>query len=394
MALGWQRRPLIKITLVVLGFIQLFPLLREFHNGPQQISVVEAHVVDVGPSEKVATNELQLSNNISDTSAPPSTSPPPPIIPFTGNSINQNITNMTNRSWPPTYQLWNYTTQRLDLPVGYHHALSSIGRRPSLLLLQSILDHPQYQNHSRPLNTNDSCYYPNLNVTRDLANRVVQERLRLGLPVLNVGMPKVGSSTLFDFFRCSGWKASHRQNGRKMMLLVAKGDREPLVNSQMGQSDAYLQLDYNFHNCAYPQIQFLDEIHQEFPNATFILNFRPVLDWISSSRQWYRLAQRWGQCRIPGLHCTGPPRAIDNNLTCQDDDLVLWWCSHVHHIRHFVKEYPSHALIELDLYDNEEASDLMAQLFQGNASCWGHANANVEKLANITNATNSTSIPY
>ena len=71
-----------------------------------------------------------------------------------------------------------------------------------------------------------------------------------------------------------------------------------------------------------------------------------------------------------------------------DIQLTRWWCGHVKHIREFVKQYPSHKLIELDLYDTDESSTVLYDLFQQNQkrhpgndkndkkSCWGHANMN------------------
>ncbi|KAL3907309.1 MAG: hypothetical protein SGILL_008926 [Bacillariaceae sp.] len=63
-----------------------------------------------------------------------------------------------------------------------------------------------------------------------------------------------------------------------------------------------------------------------------------------------------------------------------------WWCGHVHHIREFVKEYPSHRLIELDLYNNDEASSILTDIFQAKSSCWGHKNKN-EGLEAVKNGT-------
>lgn len=373
-----DHRPLTKITLLLVCFIELYPFRFECQKLQELLTRAS---INNDRTENSVTEELQLRNITNVTSMAALSTP---SLPCRGNNTTNLLHATTDRmtqSWPPTYQLWNYTSQRLDLPDDYHYAFPHDGR-PSLVLLESILDNPQYQNHSSSIlaNTNDSCYFPNLDTTRDLANQVVQERLNLGLPVLNVGMPKAGSSTLFHFFRCSGWDASHQQNGHKMMSLVANGDVQPLTRSQRGRPQAYLQLDANFGSCAYPQIQFLDEIHQEFPTATLILNFRPVLDWIASARHWKQMTWRWSQCSIPGSTCIASQRTKKNGYsTCTNVDLSLWWCSHVQHIRTFVKEYPSHKLIELDLYNQKESSHLMAQLFQSNETCWGHANANIRQ---------------
>jgi hypothetical protein len=45
-------------------------------------------------------------------------------------------------------------------------------------------------------------------------------------------------------------------------------------------------------------------------------------------------------------------------------DLQRWWCSHIQHVSAFVKQHPSHKLIELDLYDKTGLAATMVSLFQ------------------------------
>jgi hypothetical protein len=115
-------------------------------------------------------------------------------------------------------------------------------------------------------------------------------------------------------------------------------------------ADAMLQMDRIKppYKCFFPQMQLLDGIHQEHPNATFILNFRPVNDWINSARKFNGMVFRFIQCDIPGLPI---------GLGRKDQDMRNWYCCHVRHIREFVALHPSHALIELDLYDTERSSE-------------------------------------
>ena len=117
----------------------------------------------------------------------------------------------------------------------------------------------------------------------------------------------------------------------------------------------------------FPQIQLLDEIHHAYPNATFVINFRPVHDWINSVNHWSDMRQRMGKCDLPGFR-TG--------VGLKDEEMIHWHCTHVEHIRQFVAHHPSHALIELDLYDPERSSRDMSTLFHADSSCWGHSNLN------------------
>jgi hypothetical protein len=120
-------------------------------------------------------------------------------------------------------------------------------------------------------------------------------------------------------------------------------------------------------------IRKADEIHQEYPSTTFILNFCPINDWIASVKAWSDLSVRW---RKPGCFDRIPGLIISEGGT--DDqfhmDLPRWWCSHIKHVRAFVKQHPSHKLIELDLYDETRSAATMASLFNRKRSCWGHKN--------------------
>jgi hypothetical protein len=77
------------------------------------------------------------------------------------------------------------------------------------------------------------------------------------------------------------------------------------------------------------------------------------------------MAGRFTKCDLPGL-----PKRVGK----KDQDLRNWYCGHVRHIREFVALHPSHALIELDLYDMERSATVMAKLFQVKETCWGHSN--------------------
>jgi hypothetical protein len=212
------------------------------------------------------------------------------------------------------------------------------------------------------------CLVTNHSRTDALVESVLQGTALISLPILNMGMPKVGSNTLLSFLQCAGFNANHAQCGPKMRSAASLGIG-PVGSGCYGNhgGDAMLQMDKVSppNNCFFPQIQLLDEIHQEHPNATFILNFRPVDDWIESVTNWNGLAARLTRCDLPGL-----PKGVGR----KKKDLRNWYCGHVRHIREFVALYPSHALIELDLYDTERSARVMAKLFQVNETCWGHAN--------------------
>jgi hypothetical protein len=125
-------------------------------------------------------------------------------------------------------------------------------------------------------------------------------------------------------------------------------------------------------------LSLLEDIHAENPNATFVINFRPIHDWIHSVLTWGDSIERFQQCHLPNL-----PRGFPEDLndpTSVEETMTQFFCSHVLHIRQFVELYPSHALIELDLYDTEGTASVMSTLFTSSAGkkeskkCWGREN--------------------
>jgi hypothetical protein len=129
------------------------------------------------------------------------------------------------------YELWNHTTSTIDIPNELRPPFSFVGGSPdtdtttatatatatfkltSLEILQSILHGEENENeylaveeyiqtnYSLPTTTNTipQCLIPNKIATRELANEFVLRNKKPSLPVLNVGMPKMGTTTLVSY---------------------------------------------------------------------------------------------------------------------------------------------------------------------------------------------------
>lgn len=195
------------------------------------------------------------------------------------------------------------------------------------------------------------------------------------------------------------------QNGMVMFERLAEG-KDTLFGKQKLLPHAYTQLDYNFKTGYYPQISLLDELHELRPDSTFVFNFRPIADWIRSAKNWHGMMHRFARFDIPGLVLTPDHRVVLEahrlkntsapGLSLTHVQMAKWWCGHVLHIREYVREYPSHAIIELDLYDSNGTTSLLYDLFQTDTDahhaskhekdngtttqqppsqqCWGHGN--------------------
>mmetsp|Transcript_9328 Transcript_9328/g.23986 ORF Transcript_9328/g.23986 Transcript_9328/m.23986 type:complete len:346 (+) Transcript_9328:595-1632(+) len=132
-------------------------------------------------------------------------------------------------------------------------------------------------------------------------------------PAIVVGFPKTGTSSITRFFQCAGLVTTHwgcktpqascaqclydnRAAGRPLFAGCNPGGKTPV--------DAWCQLDSSWppgigpgkrHQwpgqhveglCYWPQLFVLPELAEAFPNATWILNTRPVDKWLSSMDRW------------------------------------------------------------------------------------------------------------
>jgi Sulfotransferase domain len=98
-------------------------------------------------------------------------------------------------------------------------------------------------------------------------------------------------------------------------MAKAKANNRPLIKT-CGDFDVYGQLDYpppvnQFPKnkvCHLPQITMLNELHDEHPDATFILNFRNISHWTRSVARWRGLPKRLAACQ------SGPADDSDYSL--------------------------------------------------------------------------------
>lgn len=203
------------------------------------------------------------------------------------------------------------------------------------------------------------------------------------LPIINVGMPKMGSTTLHHFLNCAGIPASHYfckpLGGRRVpcatcMHNAFNNSKPPLASCGGGEGGPWHAFTEMNDAEFFPQMTNLLDIHDEVPNATFVLIHRNTTEWERSVTRW-RLSPK-------GKH--GPTmrsRFVSRDLPDlpagkggRDGELGEWFNRHILRVREFVRKNPSHKLVEVDLED-VLAGEKMSAAFGTNASCWGHANA-------------------
>ena len=221
------------------------------------------------------------------------------------------------------------------------------------------------------------------------ARRLYGKNTPVNLPVINLGLPKIGTTSLQNFFACAGRSASHWTCGAgsycSMCILDSVRIGLPPLD-RCGNYDAYLQIEgprsknqRNSKLLYFPQIEMLDEIVSAYPNATYVLTFR-------SMDGWYRSLSDWGGPKRFRTSLSLKERMKRSNVTgLRDDadgtrDFGAFFCDHVKRVRDAV---PWERLVEIDIED-DDAGIMLAETFDADAGCWGHMNANAKRLSSAT----------
>ena len=207
------------------------------------------------------------------------------------------------------------------------------------------------------------------------------------LPIVVLGFPKTGTTSLQAFFRCGGLDTSHYKCGDhgtcgECIKSALDAGHPPLRSC--GDYQAWAQLDFAGNPgdalpglnprddvCYFPQVEALDAIHAEHPTATFVLNRRSTPNaWLESVDEWNDLRQRLADCDITGL-----PEGVGEPGEKGDERLRAFVESHERRVREFVAAHPSHRLVEV-VIDDPGAGDALETAFGISARCWGRKNVN------------------
>jgi hypothetical protein len=328
-------------------------------------------------------------------------------------------------------------------------------------------------------------------------------QLQSKLPIINVGFPKAGTSTIFSFFNCNGFNSQHwlcceEQNNpiqTKSNKLMSRCMIENLILSSStssssttssttsnnrtifnncGNYDVYTEIngprnfvDYrsrtlledgtllsmmdsisNKLRIFFPQHHHLYNIHEQYPNSTFIFNYRPIQSWIDSVLAWddhdttstsssglsiqllnefyYQNSTRFlfldndddsnnnhnnnhnNSSSNKNKNYKTPPYFNSKNSRNNNNNirkyLEIIYRYHLQYVQEFVIKYPSHTLIEIDITNKDTGKNLIDALFGGvgvgvgvgvggglKEDCWGHFNQNINyDSSNSTSTTNTT----
>jgi hypothetical protein len=171
-------------------------------------------------------------------------------------------------------------------------------------------------------------------------------------------------------------------NDRLMFQNCGDFDVYAEINGPRGIMDNGTPVQRNMPRLFLPQHHYLDKIHEQYPNATFILNVRPVNDWALSVIRWNRLLEiefinEFFEQQYHERNVSQLPLDMKRPTSRADKDRFLHFIFEFHnnHVREFVRSHPSHAFLEVDITHNG-TGQLLADTFGLDASCWGHHNQN------------------
>lgn len=196
-----------------------------------------------------------------------------------------------------------------------------------------------------------------------------------------VGMPKSGTTSVYQFFSCSGYRTSHYcccgSNATEYPCTGGKLFSQQLrENLQAGRSlwegtgDMFVhaQLDGESKTETYflPQHYNLKELHESAPNAVWILPLRPAAKWKKSVQNWLDLEQR-----LRVLYERNYPSEA------AEFDLETFYENHTEIIRNYCKNHrgkDSKLCVEVGI-DDPDAGRHLGKYFRHTVpSCWGRHN--------------------
>ncbi|KAL3915635.1 MAG: hypothetical protein SGILL_005556 [Bacillariaceae sp.] len=203
-------------------------------------------------------------------------------------------------------------------------------------------------------------------------------------PVIVMGMMKAGTTSIYGYFKCGlepgsaqlshyDCKTGHNENGfgmscgKRMRRNLTKYGKPAF--DEMDHFTLYAELDAQEGNggMTLPQWSYLEQMYDNFPKATWILNLRDPQSWLSSVDRWEDLRQRF----IDNPFEPTLPRGKG-----QDDiDMIAFYLEQAERIRSFCKAHPSITLVELKI-DTATAGQVMEDAFGISRDCWGNRNVN------------------
>jgi hypothetical protein len=273
--------------------------------------------------------------------------------------------------------------------------LFSISGLGVAIVLYTALDNFRMSSmfHSRnmTISADSSINTTNANNT-DSNNTIVKltrDQLLLPTPIIVMGLPKAGTTSIYSYFDCGmtgnlshydcipNKNETHRAAGIFGFACGKKMNYNRLENKSLFEDipewDLLSELDAPFNlvrkGMILPQWHWIHEIHDRYPNATWILNTRNPVEWLDS-------INRWGDLRVRFVNSDYPPE-FPRGVGAIDQEMINFYNRQAQRIRDFTEARPDqrHNLVELQI-DSPHAGRVLETAFGITRDCWGHRNQN------------------
>jgi hypothetical protein len=239
------------------------------------------------------------------------------------------------------------------------------------------------------LNPSNNNYYYYINKTSTVADLI-----KTPLPILVMGMPKAGTSSLAQYFQCGlGTKLHHRVSHYE----CAKGNQLTVFNASLLQKsarvpcgikltrnadhkrhaftdidhfDVYTELDASLGSdrLFLPQISYTRAIYEAYPNATWILNVRDSHAWVASISTWRDLRQRF-------IGSTFKLSWFGKGVGQHDEEMLYLYNYSIQYIQDYAVQHPSLTFVQVKV-DDPNAGEILENNFGIHRTCWGKHNIN------------------
>lgn len=185
-------------------------------------------------------------------------------------------------------------------------------------------------------------------------------------PILVIGFNRAGTTSLHRLFKRSGIRSAHwtHPDGRNLAITmvnnIALGLR-PLA--RMEDVSAFSDMSHVGANIAIEGARFFRALHAAYPQAYFILNTRPLEDWIAS-----RLAHSGGRFleRYAAATAMKPERVLSH-----------WRAYHQRHQDEVMEHFAANPrFLRFDITRDDPAliRDLVAPDYEIDTAHWGVSN--------------------
>lgn len=212
------------------------------------------------------------------------------------------------------------------------------------------------------------------------------DQLRLPTPVIVMGLPKAGTTSIGAYFQCGfGPDLAHRvshydchpkasvqieRQGAAMMscghrMYVNIVDKRENVFDGVDHFDVYSEIDYLLpKTIILPQFvrHFTRRVYDSYPNATWILNTRQPRDWLDSLEH-ADLRRRFVRNKD----------IVGENFVDTDENMIGVYNRQANFVRRFVRNHPSLRLVEVAI-DKPSAGEVLENAFGIPRTCWGKKN--------------------